>query len=564
MTGGLGQAGPGSFRWLQAYVRPHRARLAAVFVLSLSATGLSLLQPYITKWLIDGGLLAKDMAVVIQACLVMLLVGVLGAGLSALNRWHYVTLSGRVLFALREAVYRHLQTLSPRFYVKARGGDLLTRLDGDIAEVQRFAIDSALALVSGVIGLVGALGFMVLLNWQLSLLALILLPAQVLFLRHMRPRVETMTRTVRERASDIGAFFFDTLGAMKLVQSVAAEERVAGHLGTLNRGYLGDLLRLQMTNVITAAVPNLMTLLSTILVFMAGGYLVIHDQMTLGALVAFTAYLTRATGPVQTLLGLYVALQRARVSLRRVAEIAEQPPDVQPPAQPAPWPSPSSGALCLKGVCFRYDPAEPPVLDGVEASIPGGAKVAITGLSGAGKSTLIDLLQRHFDPDQGRILLDGTDLRALDLSTLRRRVAVVAQDTLLLPGTIAENIRFAAPESSDDALREAARLAQIEAFVETLPEGYETLLGGRGLRLSGGQRQRLAIARALLQDPLVLVFDEATSGIDRTAEAEIMAAVDELFATRTRIVITHRHDPGGDFDLVFELAESKLGEVARS
>ena len=565
MTGWPGEAAPGTFRWLQDFVRPQRLRLAAVFLLSLVATGLSLLQPYITKWLIDGGLLAKDMAVVVQACLAMLAVGVVGAALSAINRWHYVKLSGQVLFALREAVYGHLQRLSPRFYAKARGGDLLTRLDGDIAEVQRFAIDSALALVSGIIGLVGALGLMVLLSWQLSFLALILLPAQVIFLRHMRPRVETMTRRVRERASDIAAFFFDTLGAIKLVQSVAAEQRVTNHLGALNRSYLGDLLRLQMTNVATAAVPNLMTLLSTVLVFLAGGYLVIQERMTLGALVAFTAYLTRATGPVQTLLGLYVALQRARVSLRRVAEITEQAPDVEAPKDPVPWPDPAPGAIDLERVAFRYDPGEPPVLDGADAHIPGGAKVAITGLSGTGKSTLIDLLQRHFDPDAGRIRLDGADLRTLDLAALRRRVAVVAQDTLLLPGSIADNLRFAAPGADEAALREAARLAQVAPFVESLPEGYDTPVGSRGQRLSGGQRQRIAIARALLQDPLVLIFDEATSGIDRTAESEIMAAVDRLFAARTRLVVSHRHhDRGADFDLVFELADGRLKEVAPS
>ncbi|MDH3914285.1 MAG: ABC transporter ATP-binding protein/permease, partial [Rhodospirillales bacterium] len=456
-----------------------------------------------------------------------------------------------------------LQRLSPAYYARSRGGDLMNRLDGDVGEIQRFAVDTLLASVNGVIALAGALALMASLSWQLSLLALVLLPAEVLFLRAMRPRVEAMTRRVRERSGDLTSFLFDTLGTMKFIQSVAAEDREARRLEGLNRSYLKDLLRLQMVNFATAAVPNLMTSLSTALVFIAGGTMMIQGRLTLGALIAFSAYLARATGPVQTLLGLYVASLRARVSLTRVMEVTRVAPAVAQPARPRPLPAGGAGEVRFEGLSFGYDPEGPPVLEDVDLIARGGGKIGLIGISGAGKTTLIDLLHRHYDPAAGRILLDGLDLRDLDLSELRRKIAVVAQDTVLFAGSVADNIRYAAPEASDAALREAAVRAQVDRFVLALPQGYDTEVGARGTALSGGQRQRLAIARALLQDPLVLVLDEATSAVDYETEARIVQAIDELFPDRTRLVISHRPEALQGADAILELARGRLVPAAR-
>ena len=547
-----------AIRWLAGFVRPHVARLSAVLFLSFLATALSLAQPYITRYLIDDGLLGGSMRVILLLCGVLLAAAIVSSLLSGVNRWQYVDLSARVLFALRESVFAHLQRLSPAWYARARGGDVLQRLDGDVAEIQRFAIDALLSLVNGVIALSGTLVLMAMLNWKLSLLALAIIPGQLLFLRYMRPRVEERTRTVRERASDLTSFVMESLAAMKLIQSVGGETRQSEALSRLHEDYRGDLLRQQMTGFVTTAVPGLMTTLSTAILFAVGGWMVIEGGLTLGTLIAFSIYMARASGPVQTLLGLYVATRRARVSLDRVMAIMNEEPAVPAPAVCRPLPVGASGHIVLDNVSFAYSEGIPPVLHNICADIPAGRKVGLVGASGVGKSTLIDLLHRHYAPDEGRILLDGIDLAELDPAELRRRIAVVAQDTLLLSGSIAENIRYAAPWADEAAVLEAARSASVDEFADALPNGYDTNVGARGTALSGGQRQRIAIARAILQDPLVLILDEATSAVDRETESSIGAAIDRLFPDRTRIVISHRAETLAGADQIFDMKDGGL------
>ncbi|MFK9084517.1 ABC transporter ATP-binding protein [Pseudomonas neuropathica] len=544
-----------ALRWLYSFVRPHRLAIAGLLGLSVCASALVLVQPWLTKLLIDDGLLARNFPMLVLIAGLMIVAGLLGTALSGINRYLHTRLSGRMLFALRDDLYRHLQTLSPSFYGQRRIGDLMSRLDGDVAEIQRFAVDSLFSAVSSVIGLVVAVAMLLTLSWKLSLLALVLIPLDVLWLRWMRRKVERDVRQLRERSADMSSFMVETLPVMKFIQSAGQQQREARRLESLGQGYMSQLLRLQVTEFFTQAVPGTLTSLSRACAFLIGGYWVVQGTWQLGALIAFSTYLGMAVGPVQSLLGLYVAVQRMTVSLGRVMELRGEQPTVLTPV--APRSMPTSGDLRFDDVHFSH-PGRATTLRGIEACIPYGLKVALSGGSGVGKSTLIDLLQRHHDPQSGRVLLGEVDVRELDLFELRRRIAVVSQDIVLFRGSLADNLAYAVPDASREAIAEVARLAQLDSLISTLPEGLDSPLGERGQQLSGGQKQRIAIARALLQDPLILVLDEATSAVDEATEREVIEAIDRLFAGRTRILISHRPSTLADADLRFELLDGVL------
>ncbi|QTD31692.1 ABC transporter ATP-binding protein [Pseudomonas fluorescens] len=544
-----------ALRWLYGFVRPQRLAIAGLLGLSVCASLLVLVQPWLVKLLIDDGLLARNFPMLVLIAVLMIIAGLLGTALSGINRYLHTRLSGRILFALRDDLYRHLQKLSPSFYGQRRIGDLMSRLDGDVAEIQRFAVDSLFSAVSSVIGLVVAIAMLFTLSWKLSLLALVLIPLDVLWLRWMRRKVERDVRQLRERSADMSSFMVETLPVMKFIQSAGQQQREARRLESLGQGYMNQLLRLQVTEFFTQAVPGTLTSLSRACAFLIGGYWVVQGTWQLGALIAFSTYLGMAVGPVQSLLGLYVAIQRMTVSLGRVMELRGEEPTVFSPVTPKPFPT--SGELRFDAVHFSH-PGRASTLSGIEATIPYGLKVALSGGSGVGKSTLIDLLQRHHDPQAGRVLLGEVDLRELELFELRRRIAVVSQDIVLFRGSLADNLAYAVPDASREAIAEVARLAQLDSLIASLPEGLDSPLGERGQQLSGGQKQRIAIARALLQDPLILVLDEATSAVDEATEREVIEAIDRLFAGRTRILISHRPSTLADADLRFELLDGVL------
>ncbi|MEB6587600.1 MULTISPECIES: ABC transporter ATP-binding protein [Pseudomonas] len=543
--------------WLYGFVRPHRRAIGLLLGLSLGASLLALAQPWLVKTLIDDGLLAKDYQTLWHMAAIMIVAGLLGTVLAGVNRYLHTRLSGRILFALRDDLYRHLQQLSPTFYGRRRIGDILSRLDGDVAEIQRFAVDSLFSAVSAVIGLVGAVALMLMLSWQLSLLLALLVPIEVLWLRWMRRKVEREVRSLRERSADVSSFLVETLPAMKFIQATGQQGREAGRLDQLGQGYMRQLLKVQVTEFFTQAIPGTLTSWCRACAFLVGGWWVIQGTWQLGALIAFSTYMGMAVGPVQSLLGLYVAVQRMAVSLGRVMELKQEAVAVHQAANPQPIPD-GPGELRLEALSFAHEGRQGAVLSNVQVCVPGGLKVAISGASGVGKSTLIDLLQRFYDPDAGRILLDGTDLRELDLAALRRRIAVVSQDIVLFRGTLAQNLAYGVPEASREELERVVRLARLDSLVESLPLGLDGLLGERGQQLSGGQKQRIAIARAILQAPAILVLDEATSAVDEATEREVIAAIDQLFAGRTRILISHRASTLADADLHLQLHDGQL------
>ncbi|MFI8692281.1 ABC transporter ATP-binding protein [Stutzerimonas kunmingensis] len=543
------------WRWLMTFAAPYWRRFALVLTLSLLVAAGGLAQPYMTKFLIDDGILANRFDLLAWCVAAMAGLALLSSLLGGLTRYIYVEASALVLHGIREAMFAHLLRLSPDFYARTRQGDIHARLEGDISELQRFIIDSLLSLVNNSFLLIGSVLILSWMSGELVALLLIVLGVNAAFLRVMRPRIENLTRQARERGSDIAAFFVEKLGMVKYVQSFNGERREGERLGTLHGALRNATLRLQVAGYIAGAVPGLVLSVSISLVFLVGGYRIGEGSLTLGTLIAFVTYMQRASGPAQSLMGLYVSYQRARVSLARVRELSAESPAVQPPEAAQGVVAEGRGDLRLERVSFGYPGTQRLILQGLDCHVPAGSRVLIRGASGAGKSTLVDLLQRHFDPGQGRILLDGVDLRQQDIPHLRRKVVVVSQDPRLFSGSLLENIRYGCPAASVEQVRAAATAAGLDEFTD-----LDVDLGQGGSRLSGGQRQRVALARAILLHPAILILDESTSGVEQHLEQQIHREIDRLFADRTRIFISHRPLADERFDIVLELERSRIPE----
>lgn len=548
-----------ALRWLYSFLTPQRGAIVLLALLSLLATGMALLQPWFTKLIIDDGLLAGDFDALLLYAGGLLVLGIASTLLSGYNRLKHTRISGEILFALREDVFSHLQKLPPSFYVNERAGDLVSRLDRDVAEIQRFAVDTLFSAFSAIVGLAGTLTMMLILSWKLSLVLLLLVPIELFYLKFMRPKVERRNRQVRERGADISSFLAEKIPAIKYIQSAGAEDRELGRLHGLNRSFLGDLFNLQLTEFWTGAVPSLLVTASRAGVFILGGYWVIQGEFELGSLIAFGAYLGMASGPVQGLLGLYLAWQRLKVSLERVSYIREQP--LPEAIGGAPVPDSLRGKLVFEDVLFAH--GETSILRGERIEIPAGSKVGIVGPTGIGKSSLLDLVQGYLVPDSGRILIDGHEIAGFDSAAWRACIAAVPQDPVIFRDTLAGNLRYAVPDVSEAQLDEAISRAHLSQLVQRLPDGVNQLLSERGINISGGEKQRIALARALLQHPALVLMDEPTSAVDAAMEAALIAEVDDLFSDATRLFVSHREGVLRDADILIRMQPDGIQVSAR-
>ena len=545
-------------RRLVGYVAPYWRRLVLVLVLSLVSTGLSLLLPYLVRALVDRALLGRDSAALVRIVLAFAGLTLASFALNVVSGLRYTRVSADILFDMRLVLFRHLQRLSPRFYAGMPLGQIASRINSDIGEIQRVAAEIALAWIGNVVFLAGAVVILIYLDPLLFVVSLAVLPLSLFALIRYRRKLETSIAGVRDRSADIGTFLIEALQGMRLVVSHNAQEREAARFRERNDGFVDALMRMRRLTYLSGGVPGLLLATGSGLVFLVGGWRVIDGTITMGTLVAFVAYQMRLLGPVQGLMGLYASVATARVSLRRVHEILDTPPEVTEAEHAIPFPS-ARGEIDLEGVTFTFGRGAP-VLDGVHLTIGAGERVAIVGASGGGKSTIADLLVRQLDPSGGRILLDGHDLRDLKLADLRRQVVVVDQDPFIFNTTVAENIRYARPDASAADVIAAVRSAGLGELLDRLPQGIDTPVGERGRSLSAGERQRVAIARAFLADPAVLVLDEATGAVDPATEAQVVAGYEAVMRGRTTIVISHRLEPARRADRVVVLENGRIVE----
>jgi len=538
---------------LKIFLRPYTARLIFILIISLLATAMGLVQPFISKFLVDA-IVRRDWRALCWVSALMFAATVVGFLINILSSYQYVRVSAAMLFDMRLALYRHLQTLSPRFYAKWRLGDLVSRLNNDIGEVQRVSADTLLSVLSNVVFLVGSIVFMLALNWRLFLLSIALVPLCLYAFRFYQRKLTDFTRQLRERAADLGSLFVETIIGVRTVVSSNAGDYESARFRTRNTAFVDTLLRLQVTSFLSGALPGTILTASTALVFLYGGKMIIDGKMSIGTLVAFMAYHMRLLSPVQTMMGLSANLAATRVSLSRIFEILDTAAEVteRPHAQFLP---PVRDAIVLENITLRHDREN--ILNGVSFEVKAGTFCAILGPSGAGKSTIADLLVRFLDPDSGRITVDGIDVRDLRLESLRGEIVLVDQTAHLFNASIAENIAYAQPQATRAQIESAGTHAGLDELIRRLPAGYDTQTGERGLALSAGERQRVALARALLRKPSVLILDEPTSALDPETEMIVARNLRESLLSQTVIIITHRPALAEIADQVINLRDGK-------
>ncbi|MFF5307002.1 ABC transporter ATP-binding protein [Streptomyces sp. NPDC013161] len=554
---------PRQVRRILKLFKPYRARLAVVGLLVGAASLVTVATPFLLKETLDVAIPQNRTGLLSLLALGMILSAVLTSIFGVLQTLISTTVGQRVMHDLRTAVYGRLQRMSLAFFTRTRTGEVQSRIANDIGGMQATVTSTATSLVSNLTSVVATIIAMIALDWRLTVVSLLLLPVFVWISRRVgneRKKIATqrqrqmaeMAATVTESLSVSGILLGRTMGRSDSLTRSFSEES-EGLVDLEVRSNMAGRWRMAVISIVMAAMPAVIYWTAGMTLHLGG------PDASIGTIVAFVSLQQGLFRPAVSLLSTGVQIQTSLALFARIFEYLDLPIDITERENPVHLDS-IKGEVAFEDVEFHYDDKSGPILDGIDITVPAGNSLAIVGPTGAGKSTLGYLVPRLYDVTGGRVTLDGVDVRDLDFDTLARAVGVVSQETYLFHATVAENLRFAKPDATDEELYTAARAAQIHEHIAGLPDGYDTVVGERGHRFSGGEKQRLAIARTILRDPPVLILDEATSALDNRTEAAVQDAIDALSANRTTLTIAHRLSTIRSADQIVVLDSGKVAE----
>ncbi|MFD9790043.1 ABC transporter ATP-binding protein [Streptomyces sp. NPDC059070] len=558
-----GEEQPGQTRRILRLFRPYRGRLAVVGLLVAASSLVSVASPFLLREILDVAVPQGRTGLLSLLALGMIATAVVSGVFGVLQTLISTTVGQRVMHDLRTGVYAQLQRMPLAFFTRTRTGEVQSRIANDIGGMQATVTSTATSLVSNLTAVVATVVAMLALDWRLTGVSLLLLPVFVWISRKVgreRKKITTqrqkqmaaMAAEVTESLSVSGILLGRTMGrADSLTKSFAAESERLVDLEV--RSSMAGRWRMSTIGIVMAAMPALIYWAAG-MALQTGG-----PDISIGTLVAFVSLQQGLFRPAVSLLSTGVQVQTSLALFQRIFEYLDLPVDITEPERPVHLDE-VRGEVRFESVDFAYDEKSGPALHGIDLAVPAGGSLAVVGPTGSGKSTLSYLVPRLYDVTGGRVMLDGVDVRDLDFDTLARAVGVVSQETYLFHASVADNLRFAKPDATDEELEAATRAAQIHDHIASLPDGYDTLVGERGYRFSGGEKQRLAIARTILRDPPVLILDEATSALDTRTEHAVQQAIDALSAGRTTITIAHRLSTVRDADQIVVLDSGRIAE----
>jgi len=545
---------------LRSLIKPYIPQILLSLLILASLTGLSLVVPRIIQQVIDEGIVKADKAFLFKAALLLLGLGLLTAVLSAIQRYISEWIGGHVGYDLRNRLYDHIQSLSFSYHDHAQTGQLISHCIEDVRSVQNFIGSSIVDLIQIVFILFGALSMMLAANWKLTLISILPIFPLVFITTTFGSRVSELFFNVDNTLGALSSRLQENVTGAQVVRAFAREGYEINRFDKSNRNYFQA--RITVIRQWSRIMPttDFLVTLCTILLLAVGGKMVLEGQLTIGELVAFNAYVLMLAAPSQRLTWLVNAAGEASAGARRSLEVLDSQPEIASPVDAIKL-TDLHGEVEFKNVTLSY--VDEPAASLVDVSLHAESNqlIALIGTTGSGKSSLINLIPRFYDVTEGSVLIDGQDIRKLDLITLRKQIGIVLQTSLLFSDSIKENIAFGRPNASNEEIFAAAQAAQADQFIKELPEGYETVVGERGITLSGGQRQRVAIARALLMNPRILILDDSLSSVDTQTEKLIQEALDKLMEGRTTFVIAHRLSTVRRADKILVMDKGRIVQV---